>query len=226
MDGVGGVRGSRVRVGIADGALAAGTLLIVAAATLGGASRENAGALALVELAALPAAVIGLAALISRRQAPAWPLVVLAFIVAIPLLQLVPMPPAMWRSLPAAGARIEALRLAGLPQGWLPLSLARGETAAAAMALLPPAAMFVVATGLRGRERKTLTAVWIAVAMAGFVLGAFQIAAPAGGPYLYPTTNRGSLVGFFANRNHEASMLLALLPLAAAVWSSAREGPA
>jgi O-antigen ligase len=49
-------------------------------------------------------------------------------------------------------------------------------------------------------------------------LGAVQLSEPSGGPaYPYATTNVGSLVGLFANRNHEAGLLLALIPLAAAL---------
>ena len=197
------------------------SLVIGAAALFGGASRENALRLAIVELAALP-----LLALTVRRALREGgerltrlrvPLTILALIGVVPLLQLCPLPPGLWTALPGQAPRLEALRLAHLPTPWLPLSLDPGETGRMALALIPPAAMFLGMASLRPGQTRALTWLWIALAAAGLVVGLAQVASPAGGPaYPYATTNLGSLVGLFANRNHEAGFLLALTPLAAA----------
>ena len=200
--------------------LAAG--LVVGAAVLGGASRENPLRLAAVELTAIP-----LLALSVRR----WPsgegvatltakcaLTLLALIVFVPLLQSIPLPPGLWTALPGQAPRLEALRLAERSPPWLPLSLAPDDTGRTALALIPPAAMCIATFNLSEGETRRLAWLWIALATVGLILGLAQIATPAGGPaYLYRTTNLGSLVGLFANRNHEAGFLLALLPFAAAL---------
>ncbi len=193
-------------------------LLILAAALLGGASRENTWRLASVEVLALPLGVIVVSRSV-RGELPATavgPLVILAAILLVPLLQLVPLPPTVWSILPGQAPRLQALAVAGLTAPWLPVSLSPHDTAAAALALIPPAAMFCGALFITPGLTRRLVWLWIGLAAAGLVLGLVQIATPAGGPaYLYRTTNLGSPVGLFANRNHEAAFLLAMLPFAA-----------
>jgi O-antigen ligase len=57
-------------------------------------------------------------------------------------------------------------------------------------------------------------------AVVGVLLGAGQLA--SGGERLYPweTTSAGSVTGFFANRNHLATLLLACLPFAAVMGAA------
>jgi O-antigen ligase len=205
-------------------------LLIIAAALLGGASRENPFRLAAVELCALPLVAVAIRRMVAGKAAGTGhaplPLALLTMIVAVPLLQLAPLPPSVWTALPGQASRVEALRLASLPTPWLPLSLSPDDTGRAALALVPPAAMFVAALRLSAADAQGLAWLWIAAGAAGLALGLAQLAAPAGGSaYLYRTTNVGSLVGFFANRNHEAGFLLALAPFAAAGARPWRAGP-
>jgi O-antigen ligase len=198
--------------------------LILAAGAFGGASRENPLRLAAVELCALPVAALALRRMAlgwtgrQNARSPALPLTILSLILAVPLLQLTPLPPALWTALPGQGPRLDAIGQAHLAAAWLPVTLAPRETAGAAMALLPPAAMLAGAICLTPGQTRRLSGLWILLGAAGLILGAAQIAAPDGGrAYLYRTTNTGSLVGLFANRNHEAGFLLALTPLAAAL---------
>ena len=207
----------------------AALLLVAIAAMFGGASRENPLRLALVELGALPLLVLSL----RRHLGPgspsglAIPLAILGCAVAIPVIQLIPLPPTLWTALPGQAPRLEALRLAGLAPGWRPISLAPDDTWGALLALTPPVAMFLGATCLDRAARERLTFVWISAAAIGLALGLAQLASPGGGlAYPYAITNTGSLVGWFANRNHEAGALLASLPFAAVLArSAARKGP-
>jgi O-antigen ligase len=217
------------RVGAVDARLALAALLVIVAVGLGGASRENPLHLAVVELCALPLAALAVrratSGEVGETGAAGLPLALLAMIIVVPLLQLIPLPPGLWTAAPGQAARTEALRLARLPMPWLPLSLSPGDTARAALALIPPAAMFVATLRLDSSERRRLAWLWMVLAVAGLALGLVQIATPAGGSaYPYRTTNLGSLVGLFANRNHEAGYLLALLPFATALAVSARPG--
>lgn len=217
------------RVSAAGAVFAVAALLITAAAVLGGASRENPLRLASLEFCALPLVVVAARRLTldtaGELAAAAFPLAVLAVIIAVPLLQLAPLPPGVWASLPGQAPRLQALRLAGLPAPWLPLSLSPDDTGRAALALIPPTAMFIAALRLSADDSRRLAWLWIGLAAAGLALGLAQVAEPSGGPaYAYRTTSLGSLVGLFANRNHEAGYLLALLPFAAALAAPAGPG--
>ena len=202
-------------------------VLVAAAAVLGGASRENPLRLAIVELCALPLVAVAIRRMAHggyRRQdtTVTAALIVLGLVIAVPLLQLIPLPPRLWTLFPGQAPRLEALSLAHLAQPWLSMSLAPAETAGMALALIPPAAIFLATLSFTTDQTRRLAWLWIALALAGLLLGLAQIAAPAGSPaYPYRTTNLGSLVGLFANRNHEAGFLLALAPFAAALASPA-----
>ena len=56
------------------------------------------------------------------------------------LVQLVPLPPALWTQLPGRSFVAGGLRLLGLPPPWLPISLSPYDTLASALTLLPPLA--------------------------------------------------------------------------------------
>jgi O-antigen ligase len=199
--------------------------LTAIAGVAGGASRENAIPLAGVELAAIPVGALAIARLVDlRRFDPG--MIILALAILVPLLQLVPLPPALWMAAPGHEVLGRALAVLGEAPRWAPLSLFPGATLDAVLALLPPAALFLATAGLDRERRLSLAALWLGVGVAGLLLGAVQMSEPSGGPaYLYATTNVGSLVGLFANRNHEAGFLLALIPLAAAVAVGGRRRP-
>lgn len=197
-----------------DAVAIAAIVLLAFSVVFGGASRDHALRLALVELAALPVLVLASRRLIHTGQwrEHGFALRLLAAIVAIPLIQVIPLPPALWTALPGREQMVLALQLAGLEPGWAPLSLTPDRTWRSALALIPPVAIFIAVLSIDGPERKRLVQACLAGAVVGIVLGAAQLA--SGGERLYPwaTTSAGSVNGFFANRNHLASYLLATLP--------------
>ncbi|MDP3803004.1 O-antigen ligase [Brevundimonas sp.] len=199
-----------------DAVAIAAAILLALSFVFGGASRDHALRLALVELAALPLLVLGAGRLIRTGiwREHRFALGLLAAVIALPLIQLIPLPPAVWGSLPGRDQMVLALQLAGLEPGWSPLSLAPDHTWRSALALTPPAAFFIAMLSLSQPQRETLVRFCIAGAIVGIVLGAAQLA--SGGERLYPwaTTDAGSVNGFFANRNHLASHLLIALPFA------------
>jgi O-antigen ligase len=197
----------------------AGALLLLFAATLfGGASQGNALSLMAVEIASLPLLFVSLY-LVLAGAAPrraTLPLILLAAVVAIPLLQLVPLPPGVWTRLPCRAPVLQVLDVARLGRPWLPFSLAPEQTWRAAMALAPPAAMFVGALFLSDAQRRVLAVCWLALAAISLGLGGLQMLGGADSPlYFYQITNVGAPVGLFSNRNHQAEFLLCLIPVAA-----------
>ena len=206
------------RLDALTGPLVAALGLTAAAGLLGGASRGASGSLIAVELVSL---AVGAAALrrFPRRNdtwRTGWALACLVILLAIPILQCVPLPAELWLKAPGQDRRFAALTASGLELGWRPLSLDPASTLAAIPAIFPPAAMFLVTSTLGVEERRRVAAAWIVLALSGLVLGLAQMTQADGGwAYPYAVTNTGSLVGWFANRNHEAAMLLALIAPAA-----------
>ena len=208
--------GRRVRLPSIELAVAAA--FAVMAALLGGASRNARVPLLAVEFASLPVAALAVRRLIFDRRLGEmlWPLVLIAGFIAIPLIQSIPLPPRLWLGAPGQEPRFAAIILSGIDLGWAPLSLDPAATLAAVPALFPPTAMFLITLGLGRRERRSVAACWISVTLIGLILGMVQLTQTDGGwAYPYSETSTGYLVGWFANRNHEAAILLTLAPLAA-----------
>jgi O-antigen ligase len=138
--------------------------------------------------------------------------------------QVVPVPMAFWANGPRA-AIAAGYRLFGSPLSAMPVSLAPFSTLAAMLALIPPLAMFCATIGLKAHRPRWLAGALLAGAVAGILLGALQVAStnPDQSPwYLYPETNYGFSVGFFANANHMATLLVVTLPFLAALAASGR----
>ncbi|NEX94884.1 hypothetical protein, partial [Caulobacter sp. 17J65-9] len=101
-------------------------VLLALSVVLGGASRENALPLALVELAAAPLLVIAGWRLIGSGtwREHKFALALLAGLVAVPLLQLLPLPFDLWRRLPGRAPIAAVADLAGAAPAWAAFSLA------------------------------------------------------------------------------------------------------
>jgi O-antigen ligase len=144
---------------------------------------------------------------------------------AVVALQQVPLPASIW----AHGARsslAEGFRLLGQPVRVLPLSLTPHDTLSSMLCLIPPLAMFCAIVPLKAYRPAWLAAALLAGTVAGIMLGALQVAGTgAGSPwYLYRETNFGVGVGFFANANHMAILLVIALPFLAALGAAGRDG--
>jgi len=141
--------------------------------------------------------------------------------VALALLQLVPLPPGFWSIIPGREPIAQGFKTLGYSAPWLPLSWAPQKSLQSTFALIPPVAvMLAIIVTRTHRERSVAGAVLIG-ALASVVLGALQMASagPESWAYIYKYTNPGA-VGFFSNRNHMATLLLAALPFAAALFAA------
>lgn len=198
-----------------DPVAVASTFLLIFSFAFGGASQGHALRLALVELVSLPLLVLAAGRLINTGswRDHRFALMLLAAVVAIPVIQAIPLPPAVWTNLPGREPMVIALQLAGLELGWAPLSLTPDRTWASALALMPPVAFFLAMLSLSPAGREQMVKLCIAAAVAGVVLGAAQLASGEDNLYLW-NVGAGQVRGFFANRNHLASSLLVTLPFA------------
>lgn len=212
-----------------DGVAVATIILLTFALLFGGASRQHELRVAFVELAAIPVLILGLKRNSQREslRASRLALGLLCGLAAIPLLQILPLPPGLWTSLSGRGDLVLALDLAGVPPGWASWSLTPDRTWRSFLALLPPIAMFLGVMTLRPEDRLRCIQ-FLLVASAGFiVLGAIQLASGSERFYPWRTTGAGSVVGMFANRNHLATLCLVALPFATMLAGRAvrRDGP-
>lgn len=134
-------------------------------------------------------------------------------------LQLIPLPPAVWTALPGRDFIAEGYRLLGYPLPRLPLSETPSDTIATVLTLLPAIGMFAAVQV--SHSRKGVTAALLAGTAAAIIVGALQVAGGRDAWKFYPISNSGA-VGFFANSNHMATLLLVSIPFAAALLVSAK----
>lgn len=154
----------------------------------------------------------------ASRQAIGLAILLLALI----LLQLVPLPPGLWTALPGRGPVAEGFRMIGMPLPWLPVSLEPYKTIASALWLLPALAVLFGIVVLGAYRSSWIAWALAAVTVASVVLGALQLAGGEHSPaYFYAITNYGAMTGFFANANHLATLLLATIPFLAALYLNA-----
>ena len=187
---------------------------IFLALLLGGASAGGVIANMLLQLAALPLAVMAVHRLtevpVDARTRRA--LLLLAGIVALPLFQLIPLPSSIWTGMPGReGVESGLVQLdAGL--GFQAISLAPSRTMAAFLGMIVPVAVFLAILTVRGEDRKLIGWTVLAAAALSMLVGLIQLSVGRSA-YFYQFTNLGSPVGFFANRNHLATLLLCAIPV-------------
>ncbi|MFS0738519.1 O-antigen ligase family protein [Sphingomonas sp. 1P06PA] len=205
------------------------TAYLVAALVLGGASAAGLAANLLLQLAGIAIATVAILRLRTTGLASdaRSALILLGAIMLIGPLQLVPLPPAIWTLLPGREPYVAGLAQMGVAPPWLGLSLTPELTLRASVALVPAAALFLAVLAMDGARRRWLAWAVVGVAIVSFLLGLAQLAGGMGSPlYFYDVTNAGSAVGFFSNRNHLATLLLASLPMIGALMSEPAGGAA
>jgi O-antigen ligase len=202
------------------------TFLLVCSLLLGGGTHGGFLSDALLELIAIPMLLMSLWSLVglpiwrakSRRDIRV-ALVFCCVIALLPLIQLVPLPPWIWTNLPGREQIVKALELLGEQAPWMPISVSPHATWLSFLSLLPPMALFLGAIQLNYRERRELSLVILAVGVVSVFVGLTQVAeGPASLLRFFTVTNDTEAVGFFANRNHFAALLYAVL-MFAAVWA-------
>jgi len=157
-----------------------------------------------------------------RSNVPAIALLMAIPVALLPLLQLIPLPPEIWRSLPGREVERAALDLVGSGAHWMPLSIVPVATFASLLAVICPVAIMIYVARLDWRDRTAIVFVIVAMALASIALGVLQVAHVGGATWvLYKLSTYGWLVGFQANRNAQADVLLIAM-LASATLSLVR----
>lgn len=133
--------------------------------------------------------------------------------IVLPLVQLVPLPPAWWKAMPGR----EILLVPGQPAPWRPWTITPGATRNALASLVVPLTMLIVLAQDSERLRRWMPSILLTMIGAAVLLGLLQVS--DGGfnnPLLNDTTGIASSI--FANRNHFA-LFLAIGCLVAPVWA-------
>lgn len=171
-------------------------------------------------------ALLGWAAISPREEASEtrravaidW-LVVAALVVIV--LQLIPLPAGVWEKLPGREGIAAGFAALGYAPPALPISETPYKSVTTLFAAIPALAALFATEKLRPSPR-VMAGAAIAGLVLAVILGVIQVGGGrASWAYLYSITNPGA-VGFFANRNHMATLLLIGIPLAAALFASAR----
>ncbi len=195
-------------------------VLLFALGLAGGASRADALGQIVVRTAAAAALCVAIlaGARLPRREYGPVGLLLLAAL-GLALLQLVPLPPDVWQSLPGRALFSEASAVSGQAQPWRPWSITPGATANAAASLLVPATALTLMSNLDPKERALVPGLILALVAVSALIGMLQF---AGAGFNNPLVNDtpGEVSGMMANRNHFA-LLLACGCALAPVWAFA-----
>ena len=194
--------------------------VLVGSLVLGGGTRSGFLSDAFLQLLTLPVLLYFLWTLFARPL-PRQLKVALSFclaLAALPLLQLVPLPPWLWTRLANEDAS-SAFEITGQAVPWMPISVSPQSTLLVLLSLIPPLAVFLGAVQLSYRERRWLSLVLIGVGIVSVFLGLVQVAqGPESGLRFFEITNPSEAVGFFANRNHFAAFIYCVI-LFAVAWT-------
>lgn len=193
------------------------SLVLFLALVLGGGTRPGFFGDVVLQYAALPLLFMA-AGKAAASSDPAYrrALLFCAALALVPLVQLIPLPPAVRSLLPGYQWASEASTLLETPRPFWPISVVPHATWLAALSLIPPVAVFLGTMVLGERERTKLAYLVLAVCGFSVFLGLLQLSqGQNSGLRFYARTNVLDAVGFFANRNHYAALLYCGTMLAA-----------
>lgn len=190
---------------------------LLAIFAMGGGSRADIQSLIILRPMAV---VIGFFAMFTlgtaRLRRYKWLIILSATPILISAIQLIPLPPELWKSLPGRAIIIEIDTVSGIGDSWRPISMSPVATWNALFAFLVPFATVIFFIHLDKSEKRFVLPVLIGIGLLSGVVGILQLTGSSGGPlYLYRITNEGAAVGLFSNRNHQAIFLSALFSMIA-----------
>jgi len=142
-----------------------------------------------------------------------------SLVAATPLVQLVPLPPGLWRALPGRDIAFQIADAAQI-EAWQPLSIDREASWLAAAYLISPVAIFLTTLKLDGPQRRRLAWLVVGGALFSLALAALQFTSGPGMFRLYGGGHSALATGLFINRNHQVDLLLiGMILFSALFWN-------
>jgi O-Antigen ligase len=136
--------------------------------------------------------------------------------VILSMSHIAPLPPALWQSRSGLDEVAMVQQLIGGKLEWKSWTPSFSSGLQATLALAAPLAVLLLGVQLGADDKSRLLPLLIALATFSGFVGLLQAISDPNGPlYFYRTTNNGSAVGLFANRNHAATLLACLFPMLA-----------
>lgn len=143
-----------------------------------------------------------------------------ALSLAVPILQLLPLPPSIWAEMPGRALVRDALASIGAGNMWFTTTVNPYRTLVALIGLTAPFAVITIGWRLGGDRLHRVMQVVVALGLLNVTLGVVQVLGGGGTGVLYPENEMpGVLFGFFANRNSTGLFLVCCLILLAALPS-------
>ncbi|MER2606183.1 MAG: O-antigen ligase family protein [Siculibacillus sp.] len=145
--------------------------------------------------------------------------------IAIGLLQLIPLPPALWTLLPGHRTVASALALLDPDPPWLPVATSPTAVWRSLAFVAPAIALFFAAGRLDERGRRLVLLLICATPLVDVAFAVGQLASgPDGAWDPYGSNQPGVASGLFANRNHFGALIHATIPfvVALAAWGGRR----
>lgn len=138
---------------------------------------------------------------------PATMKVMCGLVVAYPLVQLAPLPPALWSSLPGRGLEADVLEIIGAGTRWHSISNAPLDTVYYLIMLIPLGGLYLSSLHMNNDENILLALFLFLMVLLSAAVGMVQVATAGTVFKLHASYHGSSLLGFFANRNHSALFL-------------------
>jgi O-antigen ligase len=200
-------------------------VLLSACWLLGGVTTDASAADEWLQLLALPVLLVAIGILLEQGPVGSlqrWALLVAGLVVLVPLLQLLPLPGAVWDVAPArAGLRAD-LAAAGVQAPSLHGSLSPAATEQSLWSLLPALALFIGALLLTPRQRVILVKAMLAVIAFNVLFAFFQAGLPNDSTLRLYSGGGIGFGGLLANTNHQATALIIGMLLAVGQAAHAR----
>lgn len=135
-------------------------------------------------------------------------------IVALPLLQLVPLPPSVWQAFPGRDLATSILGATVGAERWRPMTLSVTDTSQAALASLWLAGLLMAVLCLPTDRLRFLMLVLIGLGSVHLMVGLVQFLSRGAVLNLYDSQHSRFLIGLFPNKNH-AALFIVITGLAA-----------
>ncbi|MGN7161593.1 O-antigen ligase family protein [Sphingomonas sp. SAFR-052] len=186
----------------------------------GGGSRPDLLGQVVVRVAAFASLIVAILIGLKPSLKATWPVgTILLITLLLLLVQLVPLPPALWTALPGRSEVAFAQVLDGVPQPWRPLAIVPGATSNAFFSICIPFIVLLLVSNITEKEYQRLMDLLLLLIAGSMFLGLLQFSG-AGYNNLFVNDTPGQVSGNFANRNHFA-LFLSIGCLMAPVWTFA-----